>query len=147
MAEQRERLRNNALVLLGDHDARSDGQATFEKWPQAKRIRAQDRAYPFGCLVQQPTLVEAPAAAFKLPVEEPAQEHQSEIRDFLQVSHLLPLFPSIMLMCARPVQSSVLGLGTPSPLLLFATLSASMGTPSTVPTSGARITMPFLLGS
>ena len=73
-----------AKVLLGDRDDRR-GTAAFESWPEAKRVRPHDRAYPFGCMVQQPNLVEAPAAAFKVPEEEPPLEHQSEIKDFLEV--------------------------------------------------------------
>ena len=86
--EKRERLRRHALALLGTQGDRSDGKASFEKWPQAVRIRTGDRAYPFGCLVQQPNLVEAPAAAFKLPEEEhleDLEQHRSEIKEFLEV--------------------------------------------------------------
>ena len=84
MEAKRVRLWRLAQVLLGDRDDRK-GTAAFESWSEAKRVRPHDRAYPFGCLVQQPNLVEAPAAAFKLPEEEPVGTHHDDIKDFLHV--------------------------------------------------------------
>ena len=81
---QRALLWERAQVLLGTREERK-GTAVFESWPEAKRVRPNDRAYPFGCMVQQPNLVEAPAAAFKLPEEDPVGTHHAEIRDFLNV--------------------------------------------------------------
>ena len=84
LEEQRARLWKLARVLLGERTERK-GEALFETWPEAKRVRPHDRAYPFGCLVQQPNLVEAPAAAFKLPEEEAEGTHHDEIKEFLNV--------------------------------------------------------------
>ena len=81
---ERTRLSQGVRTLLGDRGQRK-GKVLFESWPEAKRIRPNDRAYPFGCLVQQPNLVEAPAAAFKLPEDEPVGTHHGEIKEFLNV--------------------------------------------------------------
>ena len=76
---------SHRLISIDCGTEERKGEASFETWPEAKRVRPHDRAYPFGCLVQQPNLVEAPAAAFKLPEEEAEGTHHDEIKDFLNV--------------------------------------------------------------
>ena len=82
---ERHALMESLQPLLGDRTQRTNGKAAFEAWAQARRIRPGDRAYPFGCLVQQPTQVEAPTAAFKIPPNQPLDDHQKEIKSFVAV--------------------------------------------------------------
>ena len=87
MEKHRQRLWEATKVLLGDQETRKNGEAEFERWPEARRVRPQDRAYPLGCMVQQPNMVEAPAAAFRLPEEEPEHTHHDELNAFVNVGN------------------------------------------------------------
>ena len=89
MSDKRDRLKAASEVLLGDEDERADGEAAFEKWSQAQRVRKTERAYPLGCNVQQPRRIDAPSASFKLEPDAVLDQHQEAIKSFVQVRVVL----------------------------------------------------------
>ena len=85
MKAKREKLKQAADVLLGDESERSGGEAVFESWKQARRVRKKERAYPLGCSVQQPPRIVAPSAALKLEPDATLDDHQQAVKDFVEV--------------------------------------------------------------
>ena len=82
---KRARLSQRAKLMLGTQSERAEGKAAFETWPQAHGVKGE-RAYPMGCMVQQPPRIDAPAAAFKTSRDAELDEHQRVIKEFVSVS-------------------------------------------------------------
>ena len=89
LGEKRDTLKAASEVLLGDEAERADGEAAFEKWSQAQRVRKTERAYPLGCTVQQPRRIDAPSASFKLEPDAVLDQHQEAIKSFVQVRSIM----------------------------------------------------------